>query len=334
MKKTLYIFSNGELRRKDNSLYFEAEGQRKFIPVEDTNDIFIFGEVDVTKRFLEFASQKEICIHYFNHHGYYVGTFYPREHYNAGHVIIKQAEHYLDPDKRLQLAKLFVKGAIGQMRRVVKYYVSRVKEGNDKLEESVQRLDEQLDTVDQPTSIEELMALEGHAREAYYGTFDYIIGDPDFPFEKRSHRPPLNRLNALISFGNALCYAVCLSEIYKTFLDPRIGYLHATNFRRFTLNLDLAEIFKPIMVDRLIFTLVNKKMVTKKDFEKDLGGIILSEKGRRTFVEEWDRRLKTTISHRHLGRNVSYRRLIRLELYKIQKHLLGEKTYEPYHALW
>src|SRR5690625_2032203 len=104
MKKTLYIFNHGQLRRKDNSLYFEAEdGKRRFIPVEDTNDIFIFGEVDVSKRFLEFASQKEICIHYFNRYGYYVGTFYPREHYNAGHVIIKQAEHYMHTEKRLQL---------------------------------------------------------------------------------------------------------------------------------------------------------------------------------------------------------------------------------------
>lgn len=334
MKKSLYIFTSGELRRKDNSLYFESDGQRKFIPVEDTNDIFIFGEVDVTKRFLEFASQKEICIHYFNRHGYYVGSFYPREHYNAGHVVLKQAEHYLDPEKRLHLARLFVKGSIGQMRRVVKYYVSRVKEGSDRLEECVRRLDEQLSGIEQPGSIEALMAVEGHAREIYYSAFDSMIGNPDFPFEKRSQRPPLNRLNALISFGNSLCYTISLSEIYKTYLDPRIGFLHATNFRRFTLNLDVAEIFKPIMVDRLIFSLINKRMITTKDFEKDLGGILLSEKGRRTFVAEWDRRLKTTIKHRHLGRNVSYRRLIRLELYKIQKHMLGEKTYEPYQALW
>jgi CRISPR-associated protein Cas1 len=209
-----------------------------------------------------------------------------------------------------------------------------VKEGSDQLEQCVRRLDEQLDAIDQPESIEELMALEGHAREVYYSTFDSIIDDPNFPFEKRSQRPPLNRLNALISFGNSLCYTVSLSEIYKTYLDPRIGYLHVTIFRRFTLNLDLAEIFKPIMVDRLIFSLINKRMITKKDFERDLGGIVLSENGRRTFVAEWDKRLKTTINHRHLGRNVSYRRLMRLELYKIQKHLLGEKTYEPYQALW
>src|SRR5690606_32259146 len=114
-------------------------------------------------------------------------------------------------------------------------------------------LDHHLDILPQQNSVEELMAVEGHAREAYYSTFDYIIGDDDFRFEKRSQRPPLNRLNALISFGNSLCYTIALSEIYKTYLDPRIGYLHATNFRRFSLNLDLAEIFKPIFVDHLIF---------------------------------------------------------------------------------
>ncbi|EGL83993.1 CRISPR-associated protein Cas1 [Caldalkalibacillus thermarum TA2.A1] len=334
MKKTLYIFNNGELRRKDNSLYFETDGQRKFIPVEDTNDIFIFGEVDVTKRFLEFASQKEICIHYFNHYGYYVGSFYPREHLNSGHVILKQAEHYLDQQKRLHLARLFVRGSIGQMRRVVKYYASRVKSGQEQLTERIGRLDHHLDILPQQNSVEELMAVEGHAREAYYSTFDYIIGDDDFRFVKRSQRPPLNRLNALISFGNSLCYTIALSEIYKTYLDPRIGYLHATNFRRFSLNLDLAEIFKPIFVDRLIFYLLNKKMLTKDDFDRQTGGILLSDSGKRTFVAEMDKRLKTTVSHRHLGRSVSYRRLMRLELYKIQKHILGEKEYEPYQALW
>jgi len=101
MKKTLYIFQSGALRRKDNSLYFETEERRRYIPIEDTSDIYIFGEVDVNKKFLEFISQKEVCLHYFNHHGYYVGTFYPREHLNAGHVIIKQAEHYMDGGKRL-----------------------------------------------------------------------------------------------------------------------------------------------------------------------------------------------------------------------------------------
>lgn len=335
MKKTLYIFNHGELRRKDNSLFFESsEGPRKFIPVEDTNDIYIFGEVDVSKRFLEFVSQKEICLHYFNHHGYYVGTFYPREHLNAGHVIVKQTEHYIDELKRAVLAYKFIQGSIGQMIRVLKYYQSRSNNGKEIISEIVQQLATEAKRLPENGKVEEMMAVEGHARELYYSAFDAIINHPDFPFEKRSRRPPLNRLNALISFGNMICYTTVLSEIYKTYLDPRIGFLHATNFRRFSLNLDVAEIFKPIIVDRLIFSLLNKKMIQKKDFDKHLDGILLSETGRRSFISEMDKRLKTTVNHRHLGRSVSYRRLIRLEIYKIQKHILEEKEYKPYQSMW
>lgn len=335
MKKTLYIFQNGKLSRKDNTLYFESEQSRKVLPVEDINDIFIFGEVDVSKRFLEFVSQKEICVHYFNHYGYYVGTFYPREHLNAGAVVIKQAEHYLDEGKRQTLAKTFIEGSIGQMIRVLKYYASRIENGkNEELVNTCEILSEHCQRLNACQSIEELMAVEGNSRERYYQMFDWIIDNKDFPFEKRSKRPPLNRLNALISFGNSLCYITVLSEIYKTYLDPRIGYLHATNFRRFTLNLDVAEIFKPIFVDRLIFKLINKKMINKSDFDKKTRGILLNEKGKKTFVAALDERLKTTVNHRHLGRSVSYRRLIRLELYKIQKHLLEEIPYEPYQSLW
>lgn len=335
MKKTLYIFQSGVLKRKDNSLFFESDAQRKFIPVEDTNDIYIFGEVDVSKKFLEFASQKEICIHYFNHYGYYMGTFYPREHLNSGQVVLRQAEHYIDQEKRFELAKIFVNGSIGQMKNVLKYYKSRTEKGKENFVETINELDQNLKVMPDSGKIEDLMAIEGHSREKYYQMFDFIIGGKkDFLFDKRSRRPPLNKMNALISFGNSICYTFVLSEIYKTYLDPRIGYLHATNFRRFSLNLDIAEIFKPIMIDRLIFTLINKRMLTKKDFDSHTNEILLSEKGRKIFITKLDQRMKTTVNHRHLGKHVSYRRLIRLELYKLQKHIMGEKAYKPYQSLW
>ena len=324
------------LKRKDNTLFFvDDEGKRKFIPVEDTNDIFVFSEVDVNTHLLDFLSQKGICVHFFNYYGYYSGTYYPREHLNAGHVILKQSEAYLDQERRLDLARRFVIGSMNQMKQVLRYYANRRKESNQLFLKVIEEIERLLESLDHVSTIEELMAYEGHAREHYYACFDDIIQNKDFIFEKRSKRPPLNALNALISFGNSLCYTIILSEIYKTYLDPRIGYLHSTNFRRFTLNLDVAEIFKPIMVDRLIFQLINKKMMTKKDFEKEHGGgILLNERGRRTFIEQMELRMRTTVNHRHLGKNVSYRRLFRLELYKIQKHLLGEKPYEPYASLW
>lgn len=331
MKKTLYIFSNGQLRRKDNTIFFvNEEGEQKYIPVEDTSELMVFGEVDLNKRFLEFCSQKEIMVHYFNNYGYYSGTFYPREHYNSGYMILRQAEAYLNETARVGLAQQFVAGAAQNIRQVLKYYQNRDKDVGLQL----QAIEELKEKIKETREIPELMAIEGNIREQYYNAFDAIHGQKEFIFEGRSKRPPKNEMNTLISFGNSIVYATVLGEIYKTHLDPRIGYLHATNFRRFSLNLDVAEIFKPILVDRVIFTLIAKKMIGKKDFKKESGGLMLKESGRRVFVEEMENRLKTTITHREIGSPVSYRRLVRLELYKLEKHLMGETAYEPFVSQW
>ncbi len=301
------------------------------MPVETIADIQIFGELDFNKRFLEFLTQNEITMHFFNHYGYYVGSFYPREYYNSGCLILKQSEHYLDSQKRMDLARRFVSGAINNMKKVLEYYARR---GVEDLSSALDKLDQYVAAVELQSSPEALMAIEGNARETYYSAFDAIIDNEDFAFAKRTRRPPQNRLNALISFGNSLLYVTVLSEIYRTHLDPRIGFLHATNFRRFSLNLDVAEIFKPIFADRLIFSLINKNQLKARDFSSGVEGVYLSEAGRQKYIEEWEKRLRTTIDHPTLRRKVSYRRLIRLDLYKIEKHLLEDHPYEPYTSRW
>ncbi len=331
MKKPIYIFSSGEIRRKQNTLYFQRkDGKKKYIPIEATSEIYIFGEVSLNKKLLEYLTQKEIIVHFFNHHGYYVGTYYPREHYNSGMMILRQAEFYLNGEKRLDLAKRFVRGAIRNMLKVLAYYNNR---GID-LQDLMDTIQDHFESINYQNSVNELMAIEGNAREVYYNSFDRILKDPDFEFRSRSRRPPANRLNALISYGNSLLYVLVLSEIYRTHLDPRIGYLHSTNFRRFSLNLDVAEVFKPVLVDRAIFYLLNKHMIKARHFRNELGGIYLKDTGQRIFLEEWERRLSTTLKHRGLGRNVSYRRFIRLELYKLEKHFLGDGEYHPFVARW
>ena len=329
--KTIYIFSSGELRRKDNTIYFESENGKKYIPVESTSEIMIFGEVDVNKRFLEFLTQAEIILHFFNRYEYYVGTYYPREHLNSGYMIINQAQHYFDKDKRVLLARKFIEGACKNLKQVLSYYYRR---GNKELADSISKIEEFSFKLYKCSDIDELMALEGNVRLHYYPEFDIILKNPDFVFEIRTKRPPQNYLNALISFGNSLLYSVVLSEIYKTHLDPRIGFLHASNFRRFSLNLDAAEVFKPIIIDRLILTLIAKKMITKESFDGSAAGLVLKESAMQLFVKQLEEKLATTVKYPSLGRHVSYRRLIRLELYKIQKHLMGESEYMPFEAKW
>ncbi len=330
MKKAIYIFSDGELKRKQNTLYFESsKGDRKYIPVENTGEIHIFGEITINKKLLDFLSIKGILLHFYSYYGFYEGSFYPREHYNSGVLILKQAEFYNDENKRFNLAKKFVNGAFLNMIRVLEYYNVR----GYNLEEEIKRIRDLDSSIINFFSIDELMALEGNAKDIYYRSFNKIIKNEDFHYRGRERRPPLSKINALISYGNSLLYAYVLSEIYKTHLDPRIGFLHATNFRRFSLNLDVSEIFKPIIVDRLIFKLVNKDMINEGHFIEETG-VYLNEEGRKIFVGEMDKKMNATIRHRKLGRHVSYRTLIRMELYKIEKHLLGDEEYEPFVMWW
>ncbi|PSR35846.1 MAG: subtype I-B CRISPR-associated endonuclease Cas1, partial [Sulfobacillus thermosulfidooxidans] len=247
MDRTLHVFSSGSFHRKGNTIYFEGEKGHRYLPVESVREIVVHGEVDFNKRFLEFLSEKEILLHYFNHYGYYMGSFYPREHYNSGYMTLRQAEFYLDEIKRFTLARAFVQGAAANILRVLRYYGNRGKEMAHPIDEIV-KLEQRTDLV---ATIPELMAIEGNIREHYYQAFDAILEGSGFVFGTRTRRPPANQLNALISFGNSLMYTSVMGEIYKTHLDPRLGYLHTSNQRRFSLNLDVAEIFKPIVVDRL-----------------------------------------------------------------------------------
>jgi CRISPR-associated protein Cas1 len=330
MKKSIYIFNDGEIHRKDNTIYFKGEEGKKYLPVEDIGEICIIGEVGTSKKFLEFCTSNHIVIHYYNYHEYYVGSYYPREHYNSGYMILNQAGHYIDIGKRKCLALKFIQGGVLNILNVLKYYYNRGKDVGRNIEYIIQSFDK----LDISMDIEQMMAIEGNIREVYYAAFDDILEDSIFSFDVRSKRPPLNKMNSLISFGNSLLYTTVLSEIYNTHLDPRIGFLHSTNNRRFTLNLDVAEIFKPIIVDRIIFTLIGKKMIQAKHFNKNLNSVLLNEEGMKVFISLFEEKLKSVFMHKELGRNVSYRRLIRMELYKLEKHLMSEKDFEPFISKW
>ena len=296
------------------------------MPVETLDSLCVFSEISLNKRLLEFLTKKQVILHFFNHHGYYVGTYYPREYMNSGFIILKQAQHFINSKWRISLAKAFVYGAIANMLFILRTYASRGKQ----VREQVDRLEKQIPKIEDATKPPELMAIEGQAREIYYTAFDAITENEDFSFGARSRRPPANRMNAMISFGNSLLYVAALSEIYRTHLDPRIGYLHETNQRSFSLNLDIAEVFKPLVVDRIIFALVNRGEIKPTDFEKEMGGIYLKEGGRRKFIEAFEKRLAETVMHKKLGRKVSHRRLMRLECYKLYRHFLEGEPFVPY----
>jgi CRISP-associated protein Cas1 len=303
--------------------------ERRVIPVEDVDAVWSFRELDLNARVLNFLAQKRIPIHFFNYYGFYSGSFYPREYLQAGFLLVRQVRHYSSNLKRLRIAREFIRAALYNILRNLRYRDARGLELPAETE-AVQTEILRLDTV---RTIDELMACEGRARAAYYQAFEKII-KRDVEFKKRVRRPPDNMVNALISFTNGLVYSACLTQIYRSQLDPTISFLHEPGFRRFSLALDLAEIFKPILADRLIFRLFNNGQLSEKHFAQDLNCCYLKEAGRRIVLQEWDARLNTTIEHRRLKRKVSYERLIRLECYKLVRHLTEVEEYKGFRAWW
>ena len=330
MEQSYYIFSSGELRRKDDSLVLINEKGKKDIPIERVYDLYIFGTVSVNSVLLSFLAKKGICVHFYNYYDFYIGSFYPKETLVSGSLLVKQVEKYQEYESRLLIAQQIIEAASYNILRNLKYYNSRDKD----LNQYIAQIKEFRKEIYGTRNISSLMGVEGNIRKVYYDSWKRII-DQNIDFEKRVKRPPDNMVNTLISFMNSVIYTKTLSEIYKTQLNPTISYLHEPSDKRFSLCLDLSEVFKPLLVDRTIFSLLNKNMITEDDFYMDDGNYYrMKDRTMQVVVKALEDTLSRSIKHKDLNRNVSYKHLIRLEAYKLIKHILDEKVYQGFKIWW
>lgn len=331
MKQTYYLYKSGRIQRKDNTLeVVYKDNTKRAIPIERVSDIYVMTEFDFNTSLLNFLSQFGILVHFFNYYGFYTGTYYPKEQLVSGKLLVKQVENYINPEKRVKIAKAFIEAASYNIYRNLSYYNNRGKD----LKEYMNQIDSLRNQIMKCKDVSELMGIEGNIRKVYYESWNIIINE-EIAFDKRVKNPPDNAINSFISYVNTIIYTRVLSEIYKTQLNPTISYLHEPSERRFSLSLDVAEIFKPIIADRLIFSMFNKKQITESDFEEGLNFLYIKENARREITKQIDMKLQTTIKHRTLGREVSYEYLMRLELYKLIKYLLGEEEeYQGFKMWW
>lgn len=334
MKKTYYLFNPGRLSRKDNTLKFTpldeagVEGPAKYFPVEAVDNFYTFGSLDANSSLFNFLGKEGIAVHFFDYYEHYTGSFMPKDYLLSGKMLIAQADAYIKPKKRILIAQKIVEGAAFNMLKNLRYYNNRDKDTQHQIE----RIEELMLQLAFTQEVETLMGVEGNIRNYYYQAFDVILND--FTMGSRTRQPPSNEVNAMISFVNSLCYTTCLDAIYHTQLSPTISFLHQPGERRFSLALDIAEVFKPLLADRLIFSLLNKKIVQPSDFDTRLNSCLLKDCGRKAVVRAWEEKLSETIKHRNLSRSVSYKHLIKLECYKLSKHLLGMEEYKPFKAWW
>lgn len=228
MKKTYYLFNPGQLERKDNTLKFtpivedgngeEAVGQPRYLPVEDINEFYVFGSLRANSSLFNFLGQKDIAVHFFDYYENYTGSFMPKDALLSGKMLLAQTSAYQNKKKRLVIAQKFIEAAAYNMIKNLQYYNRRGKD----MEDVIDIIKGYAARLSQTDSVQELMGTEGMIRQTYYDAFNLILND--FEMGNRTKQPPRNEVNALISFGNMMCYTLCLRAIHQTQLNPTISF--------------------------------------------------------------------------------------------------------------
>ena len=324
--RTHFILSPGRLYRQDNNIYFEKfdeMGERascKILPINAIDEIYMLAKVQIDTYTIAFLADNNILLHIFSPYQSFRGNFYPNTPNSvnkSGFVLLCQLRSFDDPIKRAYIAREITRAhiindAANCKRHGVKFDVQP-----------------HLKALDAATNVPAIMAVEGAFQKLYYEKWNEIIADQrSFKFTVRSKRPPADKINSFISYVNTRIYNICLSEIYKTELDPRIGFLHEPNYRALSLHLDLAEIFKPILGDTLIFNMLNKKEITAKDFQTDAGRIKFSNDAVQKIELKMISRLCETLT---VGdRELTWRQVIRREANKLKKCICEDAPYEGF----
>lgn len=318
--------SNGELSRKDNSILFRNVKGNIYIPIESTREIYCLSEVSMNTKFLDFIAKAGIILHIFNYYGKYSGTYYPKEYLVSGNLTVKQAKAFLE--HRNEVAKAFVNGIAENIYEVLYHYY---KHGKKELKDLLEWLKKDVPKLlSKRLDIKQILFIEGQIWMKFYESFTYFLPE-DFIMNRRVKRPPDNPINALISFGNSILYARTVSQIYNTHLNQTISFLHEPSEGRFSLSLDLSEVFKPIIVYKTIFeTVNNRKIQVSKHFDKKLNYCLLNEAGKKIFIQALEDRFNNVFEHPILKRKISYENAIKLDGYKLIKFFVEGKEFNPF----
>lgn len=350
---TLYLTEPRSLVKKDGDTLVvhipedKARGapQRKVrVPLIKVTQTVVFGDVTITGPALAALLEQGAEICFCSAYGRFWGRLASPLSKNSL-IRLEQHQAHHDPGRAFTLARSFVRGKLNNMRvMLLRANRKRQEPALDQAVASLQRTLEQVDALSpdraappsdpaQPqagTAYGSLLGLEGAGTAAYFGVLGRLLKQ-DWGFERRQRRPPRDPVNALLSFGYVLLMNQVASAVSIVGLDPYVGYLHSSQYGKPALALDVMEIFRPVVVDSVVLTLLNNGMLARRDFREELGAWRLTEEGRRTFLTKFEERLETEIRHPVFDYKTTYRRSLELEVRLVSKWLTGEiPEYKPF----
>ncbi len=329
-----------ERRGKDGSA--PSPARKEHIPLVKIDEVVVLGEVTMTASALHLLLERNIEITFLSQYGQFKGRLSPPFSKNA---ILRMAQYraHTDMSKRCELARRFVIGKLSNQRTMLQRYQRR--QADAEMRQAIEQMADligglanlsvhhlpvmkQLASGDhrvEGTALETILGMEGAGSAAYFRYFGKLLSDPrQWPFPGRVKRPPTDPVNSLLSFGYSLLTNKVASAVQLVGFDHFVGYLHSTVYGRPALALDLMEEFRPIIVDSVVLTMLNKRMLTLADFVVELGAYRLKDERRKVFFTHFEERLNEEVIHPLFGYKVTYRRCLELQARLLGKALTGE----------
>lgn len=333
---TLYVMTQGAYLTLDHeTVKVEVEGKVQMqVPLHHLGAIYTFGNVMISPFLMHKCVEEGRAVALFNINGRFMARVTGKTH---GNVLLRQAQYEAvrDADKTARIARNIVAGKLQNSRQILLRGARETEnaEIEGKLRHAAQVHADALFHLEKTDDIEEIRGFEGETANAYFDVLDSMVKEnsADFKMNGRNRRPPLDPMNAVLSFLYTLLLNDCISAAEGVGLDSQMGFLHVLRPGRPSLGLDLMEELRSVLADRLALTLINLRQITKDDFEVRVGGAVyLNEKGRKTVVVAYQKRKQDEIHHPLLEEKVPFGLVPHIQARLLARHLRGDmEEYMP-----
>lgn len=340
MKKllnTLYVTTQGAyLCHEGESVLVRVEKETRLrVPIHMLGSIVCFGQVSCSQPLMGLCGQRDVLICFLSEQGKFLARVHGPV---SGNVLLRRRQYRLADSSAdsLAIARTFVIGKLANSRTVIQRALRdhECANGREDMEAAVLRLGHMLPELEQVQSVDELRGKEGEAANRYFGVFDHMIAvqKEAFRFDTRNRRPPMDNMNAMLSYVYTLLTHDASAALEAVGLDPQVGYLHAERPGRPSLALDLVEEFRAFMGDRLALSLVNLRQIQANDFTAtESGAVAMSDEARKTLLAAYQKRKQEEIAHPFLGEKMAVGLLLHVQALLLARHIRGDMDgYPPF----
>ena len=327
---TLYVTSENSYLALDgeNVVLFENKDELGRIPLHNLEGIVSFGYRGTSPALMGACAERNISLCYLTPQGKFLARVSGRI---KGNVVLRQQQYDSSRDEAisLEIAKNCIIGKVYNARWVLERAIRdhSLQIDAEKVKAASNFLKDSLTFIQNSQSKDQLRGYEGEAASIYFGVFDQLIlqQKKDFIFTGRNRRPPLDPVNAMLSFVYTLLTNMVTSALESVGLDPYVGYLHVDRPGRASLSLDLVEELRAVMADRFVLSLINRKMVTGKNFSRqENGAILMDDELRKRVLMEWQNRKKEMITHPYLQEKVEWGMVPYVQALLLARYLRGD----------